>query len=75
MTKIQMQTQFVRKLHIGDAVNVGHTTVRYRTVITQSHNDYSGEAEIVMREENRGVTLERSPHSDMKDACIKQCSC
>jgi len=28
-----------------------------------------------MREENRGVTLKRRPHSDIKDACIKQCSC
>jgi len=36
-----------------------------------SQHDYTGEAEKVMRQENRGVTL-NSPHSDMKDACIKQ---
>ena len=55
-------------------LNVGHTTVRYRTVVTYSQNDYTAEAEKVTREENRSVTLKRSAHLDMKDAYIKQCS-
>jgi len=47
-------------------LNVKHSTVVYRTVVT-------GEAEKVMNEENRGVTLIR--YSDMKDACIERCYC
>ena len=73
MTQIQMQTQSSYILAIQ--LNVGHTTVRYRTVVTQAHTDYTGEAEKVKSEENKGVTLKRSPYSGMKYACIKQCPC
>jgi len=47
-------------------VNVGrrlqHTTVRYRMFATYFQNDYTGEAGSVMGEENRGLTLNRSPY-------------
>ena len=47
--------------------NVGHTTVRYRMIIPVKLD--------VMSEENRSVTLKRSPYSDKKDACTKQRWC
>ena len=54
-------------------INDVHTTVRYSTVVTQSQNDYTGEAEIVVREENRGVTLKKKPtfrYERLNSVCV-----